>query len=166
MGNKKGIAALLIVWVFLVSACGKPPAVGEGIEIDESGKIEICRLGEKCPTPSPQKTENLGVGASPSPSPVASPTKSQEPAVTVIIPEGANYEPFAIEMEAGALLKVVNKDCRPEVPKGRSFTDQEGNFDSGLLKCNEEWLWVANVIGQFTVIDKSGFPANASLTIE
>lgn len=161
----------LLVMAVVVSACGESTEVGSGVKEVES-RPEACRLGQVCPTPSPKATQQaggLGLGQSPSPSPQPARTtapREDQVAVTVTIPEGGNYDPFFIELEAGAVLKVVNKDCRAEVPNGRSFSARDGTFDSGLLKCNQEWLWRANAIGEFDVFDRSGFPSQAKLIVK
>ena len=171
--NSKKTLALVAALAIVLGACGKSNKVGQDIKVDESGKIEICRLGEKCPTPSPKKEEGLGLGKQ-SPTPLPSPTaqKTQEVAIVIEIPEGANYNPFNVTLEPFAILKVVNKDCREEVAKGRTFTEDDGDdstppvFDSGFIKCNGEWTWTADTAGEFNVIDKSGFPATAKVVVE
>lgn len=165
------LLAIALFMVMLLAACGESTEVGSGVKEDVESRPEACRLGQVCPTPSPKETQQaagLGLGQSPSPkpSPTAAAPSEQQVALTVTIPEGSNYDPFVIELEAGAVLKVVNKDCRPEVPNGRSFTARDGTFDSGLLKCNQEWLWRANAIGEFDVFDRSGFPSQAKVTVK
>lgn len=177
MRSHSRLLAGLAVLVLITGACGKEKQIGQGLDTNLKSAKEGCRLGEKCPSPSPKGQGGLTV-ASPTPSPKAAPSptdRPEQPAVIVIIPEGEAYQDGAtgnpisvITLEPNAILKVINKDCRPEVSKGRSFTEQSSPpvFDSGLLKCNEEWTWTANVLGEFDVNDRSGFPSPAKVIVE
>src|SRR5687767_13795488 len=129
MNRASRFVAVLAVFALLAGACGKEKQIGQNLETNLKSAKQACRLGEKCPSPSPKGGGGLTV-ASPTPSLAApSPTeKAEAPAVIVVIPEGEAYQDAAtgnpisvITLEPHATLKVINKDCRPEVAKGRSF---------------------------------------------
>lgn len=177
MNRASKLLSLLAALVLVAGACGKEKQIGQDLETNLKAAKQECRLGEKCPSPSPKGGGGLTVASpKPSPSPAPSPTeRPEQPAVIVIIPEGEAYQDGAtgnpisvITLEPNAILKVINKDCRPEVAKGRSFSEQSSPpvFDSGFLKCNQEWTWTANVIGEFDVNDRSGFPSPAKVIVE
>ncbi|MEO7819315.1 MAG: hypothetical protein ABIS18_09290, partial [Actinomycetota bacterium] len=141
-----------VLWIFALvmfvsSGCGKSNDVGGDLKIPVGvDPSECARLGQKCPpSPSVAPSGAGAIGAKPSVSPPPpAPPPEEKPAITVIIPEGQNYEPASVELVAGAILEVINKDCRPEIPKGRTYTATDGTFDSGYLACGKVFRWKAN----------------------
>ena len=165
MTNRKLIAVMLALVLF--TACGKSNKVGQGLDTTDKGG-NTCRLGEtsaRCQSPKPSTSQAPGAigGKSPSPSQQTTAPTNVPPAITVIIPEGQNYEPAVVELPARSVLLVINKDCRPDIK--RTYSAVDGTFDSGPMSCNQQFRWTANVIGEFQVKDNSGFPSVGKVTV-
>ena len=156
--------AVFALLIGLFAACGKPASTGVNLKTSFDPS-ENCQIGKLCVSPSAAPEGNQGaIGEPESPKPVQSVAPAETVAVTVVIPEGANYEPAEVELSIGQILEVINKDCRTDIP-GRSYTAVDGTFDSGLLGCGKVFRWKADATGSFQLKDDSGFPVTGKVTV-
>jgi hypothetical protein len=168
-----------VLFAAVAAACGENQRVGSEalLDVDEEGNSQ--RLGAVTPTPVPATPAPLTVGDKPTPTP--EPTAGPTPRALVfeirLVAESPFYEwrgsqddPFqpgnVFSMPASVELRVVNGDTTAERSKGRSFTDKNGAFHSGMLKPGgEAWTWVFDASGVFEIVDE-GLPfANATLEV-
>ncbi|MBW3588167.1 MAG: hypothetical protein KY429_01975 [Actinobacteria bacterium] len=174
MIGKKAPALLIVLWIVLLltSACGKPNKVGSEKLLDIEQEIAECRLGERCPTPSPLADEGQGEGnkgaiTNPQPpqEPPPPPPPPQEQFFDVTLVEySPYYEPGnALTMHRSLTLRVTNKDtcaCR----SWRTFTAEDGSFSSPRLAPGESWT-IRLGAGAWTIVDQSAGFIRASLEV-
>lgn len=164
---KKITIAFALTFIFLASACGEDITYGDGLDPDAIiAATPTCRLGEcKSPEPSPVSTEKVGIGTSPTP---AKPTQQQaeEKFFDVsLVDYSPYYEPGQqLTMPVGFTLRVTNKDSTEGRPV-RSFTSDDGSFDSGPLKPGQVWTRKFDQPGSYTIKDRAAGFIYASLEV-
>ncbi len=167
----QGLYILFSVIALLLSACGQPNKVGsEKLLEGLGGEVAECRLGEKCPTPSPPPEEGTtgdkGAITNPQPTQEAQPSPPpQEQFFEVTLVEySPYYEPGnALTMHRSLTLRVTNKDtcaCRP----WRTFTAEDGSFTSPRLAPGQSWT-IRLGAGSWTIVDQSAGFIRASLEV-
>lgn len=160
------VLSVLAAMILLLAACNEGVKVGDDIDLAavDQNKQE-CRLGEcKSPEPSPVSTEKAGIGGS-SPSPTAKPTQAEQLFDVTLVADSPYYEPGNdLSMPFSFTLRVTNND-RTEGRPVRSFTDEDGVFDSGPLKPGEKWTWKFDGPGQFKITDRAAGFIFANLVV-
>lgn len=157
----------LVLMGLLVGACGEGQKVGSEklLEFEEQ-KGGGPRLGEKTAAPK-QKPGSLTVGTTkapktPTPAPKATPSYFD----VTLITDSPYYKPGnRIVIRTGVTIRVTNKDATPERSKGRSFTDKNGTFHSGLLKVGQTWTRKFDSVGGYEIIDEGLNFATAILEV-
>lgn len=162
----KPLLLLLVVLLATLAACGEPQKVGsEGLlEFDEQQRGGP-RLGERtaAPTGTPGSL-TVGQTAKPTAAPTATP--APEYFEVGLIPNSPYYEPGnRIVIRVGVTIRVTNEDGTTERSKGRSFTDKNGTFHSGLLKPGQTWTWTFRVPARYEIIDEGLTFATAVLEV-
>lgn len=100
-------------------------------------------LGQNTPPPAAVKTQP--------PRPKTTPTYFDVSLVT----NSPFYSPGNCwVMPVGITLRVTNKDMASERKGGRSFTDKQGSFNSGILKPGGQWTWVFNAPATYDIVDE------------
>lgn len=173
MIGKKPHALFILIWVLalLTSACGKPNKVGSEKLLDIEQEVAECRLGERCPTPSPAAAEgtaegNKGAITNPQPKqePPPPPPPQEEFFDVTLVENSPYFEPGnALTMHRTLTLRVTNKDtcaCRP----WRTFTAEDGSFSSPKLAPGESWT-IRLGAGAWTIVDQSAGFIRASLEV-
>ena len=157
------ILALLVSVVLLVSACGRGQRVGSEKLLDFEAQEDAKRLGEQenSPSPPPDEASKVALGAAtPPPSPPPSPPPpppEQFYNIELIGPspyyraEGEEASYFIVPV--GFTLRVVNRDGTPERAH-RSFSAEDGSFDSGALAPGAVWTFKLTRQGKFPIRDR------------
>lgn len=157
----------LCVLGLLLGACGEGQKVGSEklLEIDEQENLQ--RLGERTPEPEPEGTPtSLTVGANTPRPTVAAPRRTPPVFNIELVPNSPFYKPGnALRVVTGVTIKVTNTDNTAERRSGRSFTDKNGAFNSGILKPGQSWTWVFERPGRFEIIDQGLTFASATLEV-
>lgn len=159
--------ALVVLVLSLGAAlgCGKGQKVGSErlLEFKEqSGE----RLGAR--TPSPKETAQPLTVQQQTPRP-ARPVQTKAPTRffdIALVADSPFYKPGnKVTVRVGVTVRVTNSDRTPERSKGRSFTDKNGAFHSGLLKPGQQWTWVFDRPAAYEVIDQGLNFATAYLEV-
>jgi hypothetical protein len=86
-----------------------------------------------------------------------------------LVKDSPYYDPIKpggkLTIAVGVTLRVTNKDMTPERSDGRSFTEKNGLFHSGLLKPGQVWTWVFRQPASFEIIDLELPFATATLEV-
>jgi hypothetical protein len=163
-GSTIGVAVLLL----LTAACGSGQKVGNEDLLNFQEQKNAQRLGEATPAPTPGASAGaLTVGSQPTPPPrpKATPPKVQYFDVTLVA-NSPFYKPGnALTIRVGVTLRVTNVDKTPERSSGRSFTDQAGSFNSGILKPGQSWTHTFTQPAQYEVVDQGLTFATARLQV-
>ncbi len=108
------------------------------------------RLGaiESSPTPSAKATSSATTRSTATPAKSAKPSPVTRTWPVRITAQG--FQPFNFNVFLGDVIEVVNQDGQP-----RSFTADDGSFDSGLLKPGAKWRYTATKLGTFNVSDST-----------
>lgn len=144
-------AAMLLLLV----ACGSGKEVGSE-EILDFEEQEAERLGTN---PTPEASAKPGE-APPAPAPAtqkpaAPPAAAQTFFDVGLIASHPYFEPGdQIAIGRGTTLRVTNKDNTPERPD-RSFTAEDGAFDSGRLKPGQVWTFKFDTPGTWRIVDRA-----------
>ena len=64
--------------------------------------------------------------------------------------DAQGYKPFNFRVFQNDKVKVTNNDSQ-----ARSFTADDGTFDSGLIAPGASWTYVAKTLGAFNVSDST-----------
>lgn len=172
MGKVVRIIGALCAVTLLFAACGEEQRVGSEKLLEFEEQEGAQRLGERTPEPTPEGTpQSLAVDeeeeeeeAGPTPEPTPEPT-AQVFDVT-LIPNSPYYEPGnSISIRVGVTLRVTNQDDTSERGGGRSFTDEDGAFHSGMLAPGESWTWVFDQPGTYNIVDEGLTFATATLRV-
>lgn len=153
--------------LLILSGCGSGKSVGSD-EILDFEEQEESRLGAA--SPSPESADNPGSApvAEPPPPPQAAqpkPAESQTFFDVTLIPNHPYFEPGdEIVISAGTTLRVTNKDTTSERPE-RSFTADDGSFDSGMLKLGQSWTFKFDSPGSWRIVDRSAPFISARLDV-
>lgn len=157
------ILALLALFALLVTACGQGQKVGSEKLLDFEAQENAKRLGqqENSPSPLPDEASKAALGATaPSPSPEPSPPPPPpEQFYNIELIGGSPY--YRAEGEdasyfivpVGFTLRVVNRDGTAE-RSHRSFTAEDGSFDSGDLAPGAVWTHKLTRQGKFSIRDR------------
>jgi hypothetical protein len=160
----RGFAVVLIV-LFGCAACGGGQKTGSEDVLDFEEQQKADQLGAVTPKPT-AKPANV----SSAPSRTVAPAATAKPAAPTydvqLVPGNPYYAPGdELRMPAGTTIRVTNKDTTPERSNGRSFTAENGAFDSGLIKPGATWSKVIAQKGTYTIVDKAVNFARATLTV-
>jgi hypothetical protein len=158
-----GVAGVLLVLLGF-TACGGGQKTGSDKVLDFEEQQKADQLGATTPTPTAK------AGATSAPTRTAAPAATAKPVAetfdVLLIAGNPYYAPGDdLRMPAGATLRVTNKDTTPERSKGRSFTAENGAFDSGLIKPGAMWTHVIAQQGTYTIVDTALNFARATLTV-
>lgn len=153
------IAALMVLIALLATACGGEKEFGSKDLLkfdDKKGQAGIQDTPTASPTQTPRSTPRSTSTQSP---PKKSPTQGPEVFFDVTLTSDSPY--FApgnqLIMSAGVTLRVTNRDTTPERPT-RSFTAEDGSFDSGPLKPGQVWTRKFTQKGSWRIVDsRAGF---------
>jgi hypothetical protein len=159
----RGLAVVVFV-LFGAAACGGGQETGSEKVLDFKEQQKAERLGAATakPTVKPASTPASRATAAP-----AATAQAAKQIVDVQLTAGNPYYAPSdqLRMPAGATLRVTNKDMTPERTNGRSFTDEAGSFDSGLLKPGKSWSQVITKKGTFSIVDQGLNFARATLQV-
>ncbi len=150
------LLGVLCLITLVAAACGGDKQIGSKdlLDFDEQ---EARRLGETSPSPSPEAQQNNQPSPPPKeqpPPPAPAPAK-EEFFDVALIASSPYFEPGnQLVMPRGLTLRVTNKDNTAERPT-RTFTAEDGTFDSGQLKLGQTWNHKFTSGGTFRVIDKN-----------
>jgi hypothetical protein len=157
--------SLVFVLLLAFTACGGGQTTGsdEVLDFEEQQKADQLGAATAKPTTEPG-------GATSAPTRTAAPAKTVAPAVRMydvqLIAGNPYYAPGdQLRMPAGTTIRVTNKDTTPERKNGRSFTAENGAFDSGLIEPNATWTKVIAQKGTYTIVDSALNFARATLTV-
>lgn len=153
--------------VVLVAGCSKGKSVGSDKILDFEEQKEA-RLGAS-PTPSPQGAAPAPAQNQPAQQPAKNPPANPAPQTTffdvVLIASAPYFEPGdQIAIARGTTLRVTNKDSTAERPQ-RSFTAQDGSFDSGMLRPGQVWSRKFDTPGSWRVEDRDAPFISATLEV-
>ena len=154
---------MLVALLGLV-ACGGGQETGSEDVLDFEEQQKADQLGAATPTPSAR------AAATSAPVRTAAPAATSKPAAQTyevqLIAGNPYYAPGdQLRMPAGTTIRVTNNDRTPERSKGRSFTAENGAFDSGLIKPGGSWTHVIAQKGTYTIVDTAVNFARATLTV-
>jgi hypothetical protein len=156
----------LLIFTALLAGCSKGKSVGSDKVLDfEEQKGD--RLGAASPTPSPNAAS--AAPAQNKPTQPAAQNPNAKPQATffdvTLIASAPYFEPGdQIVIARGTTLRVTNKDTTPERPK-RSFTAQDGSFDSGMLSPGQVWTMKFDSPGVWRIEDRAAPFISASLEV-
>jgi hypothetical protein len=160
------ILCALVAAGLLFAACGEGQKVGNEGLLDFKEQKQQGRLGEK--TAAPGTPKPLSVGATPVAAKTPTPTAKPKPKYfdITLVKDSPYYKPGnAITTHVGVTIRVTNADTTPERAKGRSFTDKNGAFHSGLLKPGGQWTYAFGSPGRYEIIDQGLNFATAQLEV-
>ncbi len=154
-----------IALLALLGACGEGQQVGSEKLLDfDAQQSSGPRLGERTAPPS-EDPGSLTVGATPQATPKPTPKPSISYFEVTLVKDSPYYKPGnRIVIRKGVTIRVTNSDNEPNRP-GRSFTDKNGTFHSGLLKPGATWTWTFNTVAKYEVIDEGLNFATAYLEV-
>jgi plastocyanin len=160
----RGAAAVMLVLLAFTS-CGGGQKTGSDEVLDFEEQQKADQLGAATPTPKPKAG-----GATSAPTRTAAPAATAKPAVQTFDVQLIAGNPYfapsdELRVPAGTTLRVTNSDTTPERSNGRSFTAENGAFDSGLIKPGGAWSHVIAQKGTYTIVDKAVNFARATLTV-
>ncbi|MEX2537788.1 MAG: hypothetical protein WD646_03955 [Actinomycetota bacterium] len=166
---QRASAFLLVVACVLVGGCGEGQKVGSEQLLEFQEQEGGGRLGERTAAPSGTPS-SLTVGErTPAPTPKPQPSAAANFLDVALVKDSPYYDPIKpggkLSIPAGVTLRITNKDMTPERSKGRSFTEKNGLFHSGLLKPGEKWTWVFRQPANFEIIDLGLNFATATLEV-
>lgn len=157
--RNRHISLLAVIWLLALIAvgCGGDKQIGSEDLLDFDEQKNAKRLGEASPTPPPAETKTS--------EPATGPPKQNQPSPppppeenffdVAMIASSPYFEPGnQLVMTRGVTLRVTNKDNTAERPQ-RSFTAEDGTFDSGLLKPGQIWTYKFKSGGTWRVIDRN-----------
>jgi hypothetical protein len=154
------LVGALVVLVLSMMACGEGQKVGSEKILDFEEQENAERLGQR-QSPSPEPSPAAGEGekgalGQRTPSPAAAPPPAEEKFFDVtLIAASPYYEPGnQLAMPTGLTLRVTNKDTTPERAT-RSFTAEDGSFDSGQLRPGQVWTMKFTKGGFWRIVDKA-----------
>ena len=159
------VVALLVT--LAASACGSGQKTGNEGLLNFQEQKDAQRLGQATAAPTQAPSGALSVGSQPTapPKPQATPDKKQYYDVTLVA-NSPFYKPGnAITIRKGVWIRVTNKDTTPERSGGRSFTDKNGTFNSGVLKPGQVWIWQFTQAASYEVVDQGLTFATARLEV-
>jgi hypothetical protein len=156
---------LLVSLAVLLAGCGQKKEVGSEKILDFEEQ-KGGGLGAASPTPSPQTGGQSAPAQAKPAQPQAADQKPQATFFDVgLIAQSPYYEPGdQIAIARGTTLRVTNKDNTAERPQ-RSFTAQDGSFDSGMLKPGQVWTQKFDSPGVWRIEDKSAPFISATLEV-
>ncbi len=154
MRKKPVLLALLLVLLVVAVSCGEEPEVGDDKVLDFVDQTDPPDLGERpkeSPTPAPN---NPAVVNPNQPKPDEKPAAPEEKFFDVaMVADSPYFEPGNdLQMPAGFTLRVTNKDYTPERPT-RSFTAENGAFDSKPMAPGAVWTHTFSGPGRYKVVD-------------
>ncbi len=156
-------AFVLMLVLLAFTACGGGQKTGSQEVLDFEEQQKADELGAATPKPTAKPA-----GATSAPTRTAAPATAR-PAQNYdvqLIAGNPYYAPGdQLRMPAGATIRVTNKDMTPERSNGRSFTAENGAFDSGLIKPGATWTKVIATKGTYTIVDTALNFARATLTV-
>jgi hypothetical protein len=160
----RAIRVAFVLLAVLGVACGGGQKTGSEKVLDFEEQKKADQLGAATPKPTAK-----AAGATSAPTRTAAPATAKPVAETFdvqLIAGNPYYAPGDdLRMPAGATLRVTNKDTTPERSKGRSFTAENGAFDSGLIRPGAMWTHVIAQKGTYTIVDTALNFARATLTV-
>lgn len=151
------LLAVLCFLTLVAAACGGDKQIGSKDILDFDEQEEARRLGETSPSPSPEAQQNNQPSPPPKEQqPASAPAPAKEEFFDVgLIASSPYFEPGnQLAMPRGLTLRVTNKDNTAERPT-RTFTAEDGTFDSGPLKPGQIWTHKFASSGTFRVVDKN-----------
>lgn len=134
-----------------LAACSSGSKVGDESLLKFKEKDQD-RLGQvkDSPSPSPSKKKMKKSTTTTSP-PTPAPTKMQTAGRVVAVTIGSQgFKPFNFNIYFGDSITVINEDSQP-----RSFTADNGAFDSKLLAPRGSWTYKPTKAGVYNVHDES-----------
>lgn len=148
-------ALAVILFALAALACGEDKKIGDEKILDFQEQKEGGRLGGSAESPDPTEA------SSPPPAPAPPPAQASRSAPpnhqffeVGLVASSPYFEPGNdMTMSVGATLRVTNKDNTPE-RQIRSFTAEDGSFDSGPLKPGQTWTYRFKGPGKWRVIDR------------
>ncbi len=162
------LVGIAILMTLLGAACGSGQKVGNEGLLNFQEQKNAQRLGEATPAPTPGASVGaLGIGSQPTPAPRP---KATPPKVRYFDVQLVSKSPFfkpgnALTIRVGVTIRVTNTDTTPDRRGGRSFTDQAGTFNSGLLKPGQSWLHTFTQPAQYEIVDQGLTFATARLQV-
>lgn len=160
-------ALLVALTCVLVASCGEGQKVGSEQLLEFKEQQGGGRLGERTAAPSGTPS-SLTVGER-TPAPTPKPAPKASFLDVALVKDSPYYDPIEpggkLTIRVGVTLRITNKDMTPERSKGRSFTEKNGLFHSGLLKAGQQWTWVFRQPAKFEVIDLGLNFATATLEV-
>ena len=160
----RGVAVVLIV-LLGCAACGGGQKTGSEDVLDFEEQQKADQLGAATPKPT-AKPADVGSAPTRTAAPAATAKPAEQTYDVQLIAGNPYYAPGdQLRMPAGTTIRVTNKDTTPERKNGRSFTAEDGAFDSGLIKPNATWTHVISQKGTYTIVDTALNFARATLTV-
>lgn len=162
---KSPMRLLAAIWVLMLVliACGESASVGSEdlLDIEEQRNAE--RLGQRA-SPTPEPTEEAGgalaLGEQASPTPEQpSPPPAEKKYFDIFLTSNPYYQgadgKYADHwrVPVGYILRVTNRDDTAERPF-RTFTAEDGTFNSGRLTTGEQWETPLPRPGQWNIVDQ------------
>ena len=157
---------IMLCGALLLGACGEGQKVGSEKLLEFDPQDPGARLGARTPTPA-ETPATLAVDKQ-TPTPTVAPTATPAPKMFEIglVPDSPYYEPGnRIVVRVGVTIRVTNQDGTPERAQGRSFTDKNGSFHSGMLKAGQTWTWTFDRPAFYEIIDEGLNFATATLEV-
>jgi len=152
------LGVILIVLSMLLAGCGEGGKVGGEDILDIDEQKDAKRLGSLEDSPEPAETagDKAALGqAKPSSAPPPPPPAEKKYFDVFLVPDSPYYEPGnELVMSVGHVLRVTNRDGTAERPT-RTFTAEDGSFDSGPLAAGKTWEMEFGRGGYFRILDKS-----------
>ena len=150
---------LCLVLLLFAGGCGGDDRVGSEDTLDFDTTEQTGRLGDETPAPAPDATTAPQADeATPAPTAAAAAVTTPKAAPVQyfdvsLIEDSPYFSPGnSLTMPIGVTLRVTNDDTTPERPT-RSFTAEDGSFDSGPLKPGEVWTHTFTATGTWRVVD-------------
>ena len=155
----------VLVTLLGAMACGGGQQTGSDDVLDFEEQQKADQLGAATPSPTPRAS-----AAAPAPTRTSAPAAKQQPSAQAydvrLVAGNPYYAPGdQLRMPAGTTIRVTNADMTPERSKGRSFTAENGAFDSGLIEPGATWTKLITQKGTYTIVDTALNFARATLTV-
>lgn len=159
------VVGILLILVVVAGACKSESNVGSDDLLKFDPDKETGRIGEAKPTPTPSPTvaaqapPSAPAKASAPPPPAAAVEKffdvfmvSSSPYFEFQSPGGPRQAASQFLVSKDLTLRVTNEDRTPERPT-RSFTAEDGSFDSGQLAPGKQWTYKFRRTGKWHLVD-------------
>lgn len=159
------VVGIVVALMLFAGACKSESDVGSDDLLKFDPDKETGRIGEAKPTPTPspavaaQASPTAAAKASAPPAPTAAVEKffdvfmvSSSPYFEFQSPGGPRQAASQFLVSKDLTLRVTNEDRTPE-RSTRSFTAEDGYFDSGQLAPGKQWTFKFRRTGKWHLVD-------------